>query len=485
VIVLTTLMACIVAGVGIYLTPRTYSASATVRVAQVPVGSTDYVDIDYAERLVNTYVKVLRSRPILEKAIQRLELDTSTKDLSSRVWVEAIVNTELIAISVEDDSPWRARDIANTLADLIVEQAQSLYAGGGRSAREILQEQLNVVESNVERDRADLESLIGHDASGQGEVDALSRKIALEEETYALLLRQYEQARVAEAMRANSITIVDPAIPPETPRGPSRTLVILVAVLVGLLAGTALALLLEYLDTTIYTVEQLQDTAGLPILGKIPQANSKASTSRKTAVIYDNGSPQEEAFRLLRASIFPLNRNAPHKTLLITSAEQRVGKTTVVANLARAVAQTGRKVVVVDGDLRLPVLHQVFGIPNESGLSNVLEQRASIREALQATEVAGLGVITSGPARSHPIELLESPEMRTVVDNLVDSFDFVFFNSPPLLAAADAVILSAMVEDVAVVAELGQTKQESLQAVLNQLAHIKVNLIGIIVDRTD
>ncbi len=477
VIILTTIAACIVAGVGIYMMPRTYSASATVRVAQAYSGSTGDVDVRYADRLANTYVVILRSHPLLEEAIQRLELNMAPKDLSQKVRVKSVVATELITISAEDTSPWLARDIANTLAELIVEQAQSLYSGGSKSAREILQEQLEVAEGNLKEDRADLESLLASDASAQGEIDTLSKKIALEEETYATLLKQYEQARVSEAMRANSITIVEPAIAPETPSGPRRVLVILVGAMVGLMGGAALALLFENLDTTIYTLEQLRAITGLPLLGKIP----RGSGDQGKAAVYASGSPQEEACRLLRTNILSHSHSAPLKTLLITSPGRREGKTTIAANLAHATARAGRKVVAVDGDLRLPALHEAFELPNEAGLSSVLERRASLEEALQTTKSPGLRVLTSGPPPSNPTELLESSEMASLLRQLAEDSDLVLLDSSPLLAAADAVVLAALAEGVAVVAELGETKREAIEAALNQLADVKANPIGIIV----
>ena len=217
--------------------PPTYLASVTLRVAKARGRSMEYVDYWYAERLMNTYVEVLRSRPILEEAIQRLELSMTPKLLTRKLKVERLTDTELMRISVGDGNPRRARDIANTLATLLLEQSQSLYSGGGKSAREILQEQLEVIESNLEQDRASLNGLMNQAASPQGQIDALSNKIALQEETYAMLLSQYEQARVAEAIDASSITVVEPAIEPEVPSEPRKGRNIMLGALVGLAGG--------------------------------------------------------------------------------------------------------------------------------------------------------------------------------------------------------------------------------------------------------
>lgn len=480
VIVVATVIAAAVAGIGIYLTPRSYSAAATIRVAESQGGFTGSVDVRYSERLVNTYVQILQSQPVLDEAIQRLKLDMTPKDLLEKIKSEALPDTELIRITASDANPVLARDIANALSDLVVEQGQSLYSGGGRSAREILEEQLGVTESNLQEDRADLESLMDRESSTQGEIDALGKKIALQEQTYAMLLSEYEQARVAEAMRANSITVVDPAITPENPSGPRRLLVIAVGALIGLMGGTALALLLESLDTTLYDVDQLRSVSGLPVLGTIPHPDLDGSTDEEPISIYTSGSSQEEAYRLLRANLLSHSQGAKLTTLLITSAGHEEDNSTVAANLAYAAAQAGRKVVVVDGDLRRPLLHRVFELPNEVGLSTVLNQRSSLEEAMKSAQAPELRVLTSGPKSSSTTELLESTEMVGLVDQLGKDFDLVLMHSPPLLTVADAVVLATLADAAVLVTELGETKQEDVEAALNQMADVEANAIGVI-----
>lgn len=486
VIILTTLVTCAVVSVGTYLMPPTYLASVTLRVAQAHGGSIEYVNYMYAERLMNTYVEILRSRPILEEAIQRLELSMSPEDLATKIKVEGLANTELIRISVGDGNPRRVRDIANTLAALLIEQSESLYSGGGKSAREILKEQLEVIEGNLEQDRASLQSLMTSAAGAQGEIDALNNKIALEEETYAMLLRQYEEARVAEAMRASSITVVEPAIEPEVPSRPRKSLNIMLGTLVGLAGGMGLAFFLENLDTTLYTMEQVRAIAGLPILGKIPAAKIHKLRGQGRSAIYTNAdSPQGEACHLLRTNILSLSCDRPLKTLVITSAERKEGKTTVVANLGQAMAQAGRKVVAIDADLRLPALHQVFGLPNEVGLSNILERQASLEEALHDTGIPRLQVLTSGPLPSNPTELLGSLEMALLLHQLIQEFDIVLLDTPSLLAVPDTAVLAPLVDGVAVVVGLVQARREAVQAALKQLADVKVKPVGVIVNRAE
>lgn len=486
VIILTTLVTCAVASLGTYLTPPTYSASTTLRIAQLHGGSMDYVEYMYAERLMNTYVEILRSRPIVEEVIQRLELSMMTNDLASKIEVGPLADTELMKIGVEDGNPRRARDIANTLAAVLMERSQNLYAGGGKSAREILQEQLELVESSIEQDRLSLESLMDLPDSPRREIDALYNKIRIQEGTYALLLNQYEEARLAEAMRAGSISVVEPAIEPRVPSKPRKKLNIMLGALVGLVGGMGLAFVFEKLDTTLYSTEQAVALTGLPILGTIPTVKIDEFRGQEAIPIYTNGhSPQGEAYRLLRTNILSLNRDTPLKTLLTTSAERGEGKTTVVANLAQAMAQAGRLVVAVDADLRAPALHHVFELPNEVGLSSILERQVSLAEALQDTGIPHLQVLTSGPVPSNPTELLGRPQMAALLETLVRAFDIVLLDTPSLLGVADALVLAPLVDGVAIVVAVAQARPEAVQAALKQSADVRGKLLGMIINRAE
>jgi capsular polysaccharide biosynthesis protein len=257
-IVVTTLVTCAVVTALTLVMPSTYTARVTLRVvASAQGGSTESVDYRYAERLMNTYVEILKSRPLLEEAARRVGFNSTAGQVAGQITVEAVPDTELMRISVEDGSPTLATDMANALAGLIIEQSDELYSGGGKSAREILEEQLKIIEDGLAEDRANLYSLLDSSSSDPGEIDALNSRIMLEEETYAMLLLQYEQARVAEAMRAGGITVVEPAVRPEKPTRPNKKLNIALGALVGLGAGAGLAFLFENLRTTTPAMQRL------------------------------------------------------------------------------------------------------------------------------------------------------------------------------------------------------------------------------------
>jgi len=259
-----------------------YSASTMVRIVQIQDRSIDYFDLNYSVRLMNTYVRVLRSRPFLEEVIQRLDLNTWPGNLARRIEVQVLADTELLEITAESNDPRQAMAIANTLATLLIEQRQKLYFGQGKTAREIFQEQLTIMEEKRREDRALLESLL-NDNTGQdqaGRIQDLNTRIGIQEQTYAMLLNEYDRARVAEAMRANSISVVEPAIVPKAPSKPRIKLNITLAALVGLAGGTGLAFLFENLGPAIHSVHDLGGSRSTRMGVHSPLHTSKRVSTR-------------------------------------------------------------------------------------------------------------------------------------------------------------------------------------------------------------
>jgi capsular exopolysaccharide synthesis family protein len=249
--------------------------------------------------------------------------------------------------------------------------------------------------------------------------------------------------------------------------------------MVGFASGLGLAFLLEHLDTTLYTDEEIEKVAGCKILAKIP------TFKRKQGIVLLNGnSPQREAFRRLRTNIFVPNQVETLQTLLVTSAEPGEGKSTTVANLAFTIAQWGRKVVVVDSDLRLPILHKVFDLANDIGLSNVLQGEATWNEVVQESEIPGVYVITSGSALHNSAERLGLLEMSALIEELRDQFDTVLLDTPALLPAIDAAVIAPQVDGTLLVVGCDQIRKQDLQAVRRQLRHSQAKLIGAVVNRT-
>jgi non-specific protein-tyrosine kinase len=477
VILVTTAVTVIVALAGTLLMVPEYSASTTVRVATAASGSSDYVshDINYADRLMNTYTKIATSGPVMTQLIQKLNLKQPP-----RVDVEVPANTELMKITVEDQNPTLARDAANTLASILIDQVREQSGAHVQTAQDILKEQLSQTQAELDQARKNYESVLGRFSPESAQGVAAKRLLDLKEETYTRLLEQYERIRLNDAVRLNTISIIEPAVVPSVPSKPYTMLNLGLGLFLGLIAGRGLAFLFENMDTTLHTSEQIARTTELAILGKIPTAKRPLQN-----LFFSTNAPLDDAFRRLRTNILILDNNAPIHALLVTSAEAEEGKSTIVANLARVIAQLGRTVLLVDCDLRSPALRTFFGLRNQFGLSSVLQQKISPEEALQESGVPGVYVLTSGPPPSNPTELLGSARMPALLDRLAQRFDIVLLDAPALLPVADTTALAAAVDGVALVVRRTRAHQEAVRAACQQLADIKARVLGVIVNQAE
>lgn len=284
--------------------------------------------------------------------------------------------------------------------------------------------------------------------------------------------------RADSAGKAYPLTIVDPASVPDRPSRPQPVLNIVLALLAGSMGGLVLTVLLESLDTRIYSVDQVEAITGQVIIGEIPKMKG-----RQPGLLRNTNSIEAESFRQLRTTLLTQDAQNPRlQTFLITSAEPREGKSTIIANLAVSVAQAGYKTVVVDGDMRLPRLHNIFNVPNEIGLSNVIQNEVSFDQALQQTSTSGLHILTSGRVPDSPAELLASQRMDTVCEELCQQFDFVFWDTPALLAVTDARVLFPRVDGAMLVVARRRSPEGSLRAAWQILSSGNSRQLGVVVN---
>lgn len=487
VIVTATVTVSVVAAVTFLSTP-VYSASATVRIAQIQDRSIDYFDLNYSARLINTYVELVRSRPFLDEVIQRLELGMDPVDLAPMVSAESVTNTELLRITAESSEPAAAALIANTLGKLLVEEGEKLYSGQGMSAREILLEQLVALESELQRQREQFQELLGSDPEEplSPEAQDLQTQIRLQEQLYGSALDNYEKARLAEAARANSVAIVDPAPIPNEPSKPNIPLNLAFGAFLGLAGGIGLAFLFDNLDTSVYSADALEQEVHVPLVGSIPNLKVPSKLRHSPVLVQPNGrSSAAEAFRILRSNILTLDHGRPPRTLLITSVEKDAGKSTVLANLAVAMGQIGKKAVVVDTDFRDPTLDAIFKVPNKIGIENVVAQGENAGSAVQKTKIPGVQVLTSGPLPHNPAGLLSGPNLRILVDDMANWADIVLLDSPPLTAYSDAVMLAPLVDSVLLVVSRGGVSKSQVEKAIVQLAKLGVDQVGIVFNKAE
>ena len=475
VILITIVVTLAVVIIGTLLTTPVYSATTTLRIATAANGSINYSDYMYADRLINTYVQMSTTKPVLDELKRRLNLNELPQ-----IGVDTIPNTELIRISVEHQDPTQAANIANTLGEVLMSQSLELYTGSGKSSMQILSDQVTRMEEELNQARKEYSDLLAQKPSDTEAIQAAKQAMDLKQEIYAATLDQYEQTRLREALLTNSVTVVDPAFPPLSPTKPHKTLNIALGLMVGLIGGVGLAFLLDNLDSTLYSTKQIEELTKLPNLGMVPNARIQ-----KRFITVNGNNPYSEAFRRIRTRLFSQEFEKPLRTLLITSPEPGEGKSTIIAGLARILAQSGNKVILADADMRLPTQHKIFDLPNNQGLSNVLSQESGLKQVLQETDIPNLKVLTSGPVPENPSRLIDTIHMDNVVGELQESFDLILIDTPALLEVNDAAVLAPQMDGVILVVCRANSRKEDVLAACKQLEGLKANVLGFITNQAE
>lgn len=275
------------------------------------------------------------------------------------------------------------------------------------------------------------------------------------------------------------ITVVQPATAPTSPSSPNIPMALVLGALLGLAAGIALAVLRTVLDTRIHTLHDIEQLTDKPLLGGI--AFDPEAPKRPLIVHADPRSPRSESFRALRTNLQFLNIDDGPRAFVISSAGPSEGKSTTTANLAIALAQTGARVALLDGDLRLPRVADYLGIEGGVGLTDVLIGRVELVDALQKWGSNQLFALPSGAVPPNPSELLGSTAMDTVLESLTEHFDYVLVDAPPLLLVTDAAVLSRKTRGVILTAASGKTKKQELEGAIRTLETAGGSLLGVIV----
>lgn len=480
-IILCTLVAGIAAYVVSKNTTPIYQASTTLRVNQAssPTTTAAYADVLTSERLARTYASLLTSRPVLEETAQRLGIDV--KSIAKAVSVTPVRDTLLLQIQVEGPNPALITQVANTVPQVFIDRDREQQLGQVTKYRDTLQTEIDATLADLTRTTEELAK-----TTDDAQKTRLEASLAQYRTTYSNLLANAQQAKLAEAQATNNLVVAEPAAVPVSPVRPRTLTNTLLAAMIGAMLAVGAAFLIEYLDDTIKTSDDINRVTGLSTLGAIARLKEAGGTRQLVAWLKTKA-PESEAYRTLRTNIQFSSVDKPIKTLLVTSSSPGEGKSTTAANLAVVLAQTGQHVIVVDTDLRRPVLHKVFDVPNNTGLTTALlvSDPAQISAHLQETEIDNLTLLTSGPIPPNPSELLGSHRMTSLVQALSELADIVIFDSPPVLAVTDAAVLARQVDGVLLVADAGHTKEHALAAAASELEKTGGNLLGVALNRLD
>lgn len=411
-----------VAGVWSLTQPRIYTAQASGYVA--PRGATDLgtsmVGDQLAQAKVKSYLDIGSWRSVAESAISELGLQVTPEALVNQVKVTNPSDTVILQVSASARTPEGARDLAEAWLRGIIKQVQSIEGKDGADA---------------------------------------------------------------------PVTVVpgDSARLPTEPTSPNVRMNLTFGALLGLLLGVVYALVRHRLDQRIRSTRDVEQATGLSVVGELPLDPNFAKMSRP---IVDRGVPGEEgpavlaeAFRGLRTNLQYMSVDNPPCALVVTSAIPGDGKTFTATNLAVAVAATGRNVILIDGDLRRPSVAEIFGVPGDAGLSDVLAGRVEVADVLQPVNGSGsLKVLAAGSIPPNPSEILGSSRMRELVGALSDGA-FVVIDAPPLLPVTDAAVLTTRADGALIVVSAGKTTYEMLERALNHLEKANGKALGVVLNR--
>ncbi len=261
----------------------------------------------------------------------------------------------------------------------------------------------------------------------------LTRDFMVNEKIYSFLLQKRAETAIVEASKVSEVQVLDPALVPGSPIAPKRNTILAIGLLLGLVLGILQAFVRKMMDNTVKSVEDLEKLTDLPIYGVIPFLSSKRV---KSAYL--------ESLRVIRTNLEFLANSGKSKLVTVTSSIPQEGKSTTVAELAKIIAKGGKRVIVMDLDMRRSKLHELFKLPNKEGVSTLLAGKVTLKEVIQHTRDENLHVITSGPTPPNPSELLMSDAFKRVVKTLMNEYDYVLLDSPPIGLVTDAMIVMRM-----------------------------------------
>lgn len=327
-------------------------------------------------------------------------------------------------------------------------------------------------------------NLISETVNSSNSATSLEQKqntLALYQQIYSNLLSSYESVRLARLVNTPNVVQVELATPANSPVRPRPLTNLGLGMAIGLLAAAAFVTLVEYLDDTVKNSEDIQRLMNIPVLGYIAEMRDRNADS-KVYVAAEPRSPVSEAFRSLRTNLEFAGVDWPLHVILIASANPHEGKTTISVNLAAVMAQSGKRVLLVDADLRRPRVHRFLGATNRQGLSDYFIKERSVQEIARPVKNSSLSVVTSGGLPPNPAELLASERMLRFLDEARDYADFIIIDSPPFVVA-DAAVLANRVDGVAMVIQPGHTTMDASRAMIEQIRRVGGKPLGVIFNR--
>jgi capsular exopolysaccharide synthesis family protein len=537
----------------IFQTPI-YQASTRILVMRAPQEkTTDYTYLS-DQQLVQTYIQLLTTRPVLDNASTQLGALVNSKQIS----VQQIRDTQAIQVTVEDQDAKRAADIANILVKVLVDQNENIQASRYTLTEESIQAQITQIQSQISQMGVEIENVSAETvqeqqkqvetqiaalqaestqlqadiqqissstspdqqliADKQARLDQIQPLLQLYQQTYTdlvvlgkpvtnadnnstdrlsqlqntlqlyqqiyiNLLNNLEAIRLARLQNTPNVVQIEAASVSSSPVRPRPLFNVALAATVGLLLAGAIAFLIDYIDDTIRTPDDIERILKLPVIGYIGDMSDGQDKVDDLHVIRRPRSPISEAFRSLRTNLDFTNVDQALNKILVTSSGPNEGKTTISSNLAAIIAQGGKSVLLIDADMRRPRIHTLFGLSNRVGLSSLFRGNTTVRSVMRPVDgVEGIFVITSGNLPPNPTELLASARMDQILREASREVDMIIIDSPPSLVA-DFQVLSTKVDGVVLVIQPGNTHADSAFATLDQLRRVNARTLGVVLNK--
>lgn len=308
----------------------------------------------------------------------------------------------------------------------------------------------------------------------------LKREAETSRELFGAIVKRIKEQGITQDIKTVTVWVIEKAEVPTSPATPNTFRNILLGLVVGLFGGVGLAFFVEYLDNTVKSAEDIEKRFNIPVLGII-ELLDKEKGPADDIVMREPHANISESYRAVRTSIMLSTADRPPKHILVTSIAPQEGKTTTAVNLAAILAQSGQNVLLIDADLRKPRIRRIFAIETDAGLSTYLAGTSGI-EFFTPKEGGHLQVVPSGPVPPNPSELIGSKHMQDLIASLEEKFDFIIWDSPPLFAVAESLVLSKMMSGTIIVTRAGKTTFREIERGIKSLTDIDARILGVVIN---
>ncbi|MFP5343075.1 MAG: polysaccharide biosynthesis tyrosine autokinase [Candidatus Limnocylindria bacterium] len=462
--------------------PKVYEADTRLLVGQALQSSSPDVDqFQSAMNLSQTYGEIAISRSLLTVVRDQAGIDETIEEFKKRITVVTGDQQPFIDIYANGDSPEQAAALASSVAAELLRLA-STVGNQDDPVFDFVEQDLAAIQDQIVAIRAEIADLVAirnRTTAQEARLQLIEGRLVDLRGTYAALLA------LTDASNANRLTVIDPAVAPEGPASPRPLLNTAIAVILGLLVMVGVAFVWDTLDDRLRTTDDVEHATGLSTLGTImhmPGDRNRKSFYRLATLLYPR-SPAAEAFRSLRTNLDFSSLDQQLRTLLVTSSGPSEGKTVVASNIAVAYAQSGRRVILIDADLRRPAIHEMFGLRNERGLTDLArDESLDVADVLHATEDPNLSIITAGTIPANPAELIGSHRMQETLERIRAATELVIIDTAPVGAVTDAAVLATDADATVLVIRGQRTSERLARRGREALAKVNAHVVGAVLN---